>query len=52
MIVELKEMENGDLFLEIPPEILKKMDWKEGDDITIESCDNGFNGFITLKKVD
>lgn len=31
IIVEVQELENGDLFIEIPEEVLDELEWKEGD---------------------
>ena len=37
MKVELKEADNGDTYFELPDEIIKKFNLKEGDDIEIEA---------------
>jgi bifunctional DNA-binding transcriptional regulator/antitoxin component of YhaV-PrlF toxin-antitoxin module len=42
------EDDNGDVILPIPPQILKEMGWKEGDELDIGVDDNGK---IYLKKV-
>ena len=31
--VEVQELSGGDQFIELPEEILKMLDWKEGDEI-------------------
>lgn len=36
-----QEDENGDLLLPIPPELLKELGWKEGDDIQFDVDDQG-----------
>tara|TARA_B100000900_G_C20504582_1_gene685271 strand:+ start:562 stop:870 length:309 start_codon:yes stop_codon:yes gene_type:complete len=36
-----KDTENDDLFFEIPPELLKNLDWKTGDDLKWEETDEG-----------
>lgn len=41
--------ENGDVLLPIPEELLKKLGWKEGDDIEFGVDDQGR---FTLKKKD
>lgn len=42
------EDDNGDVILPIPPQLLKEMGWKEGDELDIGVDDNGK---IYLKKV-
>ena len=32
-ILSLQEHEDGELFFEIPPQILAQLNWQEGDDI-------------------
>ena len=44
--VEVKQVD--EYFVEIPPELLAKVGWKEGDDISFDIKDNGS---IHLKKV-
>ena len=48
--VEVKECDDGsgDVYFEIPPEILKKLGWQEGDDVKF---DVQKNGSISIKKV-
>ena len=36
-----KDTETDDLFFEIPPELLKNLDWKTGDDLKWEETDEG-----------
>jgi len=40
MIVEVKQLENGDNFIELPDEIITKFNLKEGDDVEMEIADN------------
>lgn len=40
-------LENGDAIIELPPELLKHLGWKEGDTLNIEDR----NGSIFLSKV-
>lgn len=46
-IVEVQEDSNGDAIIEIPPDALVELGWKEGD--TIQWSDNK-NGSFTLTK--
>jgi bifunctional DNA-binding transcriptional regulator/antitoxin component of YhaV-PrlF toxin-antitoxin module len=46
-ILDVQQDENGDAFIEFPPDVLEGTGWKEGDDI--EWIDNG-DGSWTLKK--
>lgn len=36
-----QEDENGDMILPIPPEVLEKLGWKEGNEIDIQVGENG-----------
>lgn len=36
-----QEDENGDLLIPLPPELLQKLNWKEGDDIKFDFDDKG-----------
>jgi bifunctional DNA-binding transcriptional regulator/antitoxin component of YhaV-PrlF toxin-antitoxin module len=36
-----KDTETDDLFFEIPPELLKSLNWKTGDDLKWEETDKG-----------
>lgn len=36
-----QEDENGDLLIPIPPEVLEKLGWKEGDTIEISKDEQG-----------
>lgn len=45
--IDVKENEDGEAFIEFPPEVLEGLDWKEGD--TVEWIDNK-DGSWTLKK--
>ena len=40
--------DNGDAIIELPPELLEEMGWKEGD--TLDISDE--NGKIIIKKID
>ena len=46
--VEVQENSEGDCFIEIPPHMLAKLGWVEGDSIDLQPTDKG--GFI-LKKI-
>jgi len=45
--LKLKETEDGDLFFNIPDDVLERLGWKEGDEIKFVEQDGGF----LLKKV-
>ena len=45
--VILKETSNGDLFFNIPDEMLNRLGWKEGDDLKFEDR----NGSVLIRKV-
>jgi len=49
-IIEVKELEDstGDLFIEIPPVLLNKLRWKEGDDVKFTTTPAGS---IQIRKV-
>ena len=40
--VEVQELPDGDRFIEIPKDILKTLDWKEGDEIEWSKHKNGY----------
>ena len=40
-IVQVKELPDGDQFIELPEEIIKSLNWKEGDDIEWKDIGNG-----------
>ena len=42
-----KDKETDDLFFEIPPELLKNLNWKAGDDLKWEETDEG----VRVRKV-
>ena len=44
----LEICDNGDAIIELPPELLEEMGWKEGD--TLDISDE--NGKIIIKKID
>lgn len=39
--LSIKEDVNGESFLEIPPELLKRLNWNEGDELEFIEKDNG-----------
>jgi len=39
--LSIKEDVNGELFFEIPPELLKNLNWNEGDKLEFIEKDNG-----------
>lgn len=39
--LSIKEDVNGELFLEIPPQLLKNLNWNEGDELEFIEKDNG-----------
>lgn len=45
--LKLKETEDGELFFNIPDDLLEKLGWEEGDEIKFVEKDGGF----LLKKV-
>lgn len=45
--VEVKELPNGDKFIEVPEKVLNKLGWKEGDDI---GCVDTGEGYKLKKK--
>lgn len=47
-VLEVKESPNGDLFIELTPEMMEAVGWKEGD--TINWKEQGDGSFI-LKKI-
>lgn len=47
--VKTTALENGDVMLELPDELLASMNWQEGDEITIEIDEE--SGNIVLRKV-
>ena len=44
----LEICDNGDAIIELPPELLEEMGWKEGDTLDISEKD----GRIFIKKID
>jgi bifunctional DNA-binding transcriptional regulator/antitoxin component of YhaV-PrlF toxin-antitoxin module len=40
--LKLKETEDGDLFFNIPDDVLERLGWKEGDEIKFVEQDGGF----------
>jgi len=40
-VITQEDPETGDLIIPIPPPVLQKMGWKEGDEIKIEIGPNG-----------
>jgi bifunctional DNA-binding transcriptional regulator/antitoxin component of YhaV-PrlF toxin-antitoxin module len=45
--LKLQETDDGELFFNIPDDVLERLGWEEGDDIKFVEQDNGF----LLKKV-
>ena len=45
--LQLKETEDGELFFNIPDDVLERLGWAEGDDIKFVEKDDGF----LIKKV-
>lgn len=45
--LQIKENKNGDLYFNIPDDVLERLGWKEGDEIKFVEQDDGF----LLKKV-
>ena len=37
----LEILENGDALIEIPPDLMEEMGWKEGDEVDISVDDKG-----------
>ena len=51
----VQEDAEGNAFIELPPELLKQLDWNEGDDLVWEGtevCDDDgeFKGAVIYKK--
>ena len=40
--VEVKELDNGEQYIELPDELMEDLVWKEGDEIEWSELDNGF----------
>jgi len=47
--VEVKELSNGDRFIELPEELIKQIGWREGDEINWIEDENGTT-LATLSK--
>ena len=47
-VITQEDPETGDLILPIPPELLSKMGWVEGDEISFDLDDKG--RFVLQKK--
>ena len=47
--VEVKELSNGDRFIELPEELIKQIGWREGDEINWVEDENGTT-LATLSK--
>ena len=48
--VEVKELPNGEQFIELPDDMIERLGWKEGDDI--EWKDNNNGTYDLTKKID
>jgi len=48
--IEVKELDDGsgDLCIDLPPELMKKLNWREGDDLRFEA---GEKGSIRVRKI-
>jgi len=40
-VITQEDPETGDLLLPMPPELLKELDWKEGDELQLDFDDMG-----------
>lgn len=40
--VEVKELDNGDQYVELPDELMEDLDWKEGDEIEWSELEDGY----------
>jgi len=40
-VIEVQQDEEGDLFIEFPPDMLEQVGWREGDVITWTQGENG-----------
>lgn len=47
-VVQVQETDEGELFFTIPDEMLDRLGWQEGDDLSFNVCDD--NTFM-IKKV-
>jgi len=49
-LIDVKELDDGsgDAYIELPPELLNKLSWQEGDDLHFDPQDDGS---ILIKKV-
>jgi bifunctional DNA-binding transcriptional regulator/antitoxin component of YhaV-PrlF toxin-antitoxin module len=43
--LEIKQNSDGDLYFTLPDDLLKRLNWEEGDDLDFTEKDGGF--FIT-----
>ena len=50
-LIEVKELDDGsgDCYIEFPPELMNKLSWSEGDEL---SFDHQEDGSIIIKKVE
>ena len=46
--VPVKKLPNGDQYIDLPQEILEKLDWKAGDEIEWKEDNNG--AYVAIKK--
>jgi hypothetical protein len=46
--VKVKDMDNGDQYIELPDEVLESLGWKEGDEIEWKEDDIG--SYIAVRK--
>ena len=49
-LIDVKELDDGsgDAYIELPPELLNKLSWQEGDDLHFDLQEDGS---ISIKKV-
>jgi hypothetical protein len=50
MIIDVKEDENGELFLQFPEDLMAELGWKEGDTINWETDET--TGHVIVRKVE
>ena len=44
MVVDVKEDDNGELYIDLPPKLLEQLEWSPGDDIVWTVNDDGTLG--------
>ena len=48
-VITQEDPETGDLIVPIPPEILKELGWKEGDEIKLDVSNDGKTIYVKKK---